>query len=101
VSELRTCKVSYLDSEGIEHAVQVTAETLFEAAALALVAFRNADLLASGAPGQASRLTIRVSAPVATHTVSMQRLAAWLGGAGRTPKEQALKARLNDLLQGE
>jgi hypothetical protein len=51
--------------------VLVTAETLFEAAVLALIAFGNAG----GAPGQAARLTIK--APVATHTVSMQQLNAY------------------------
>ena len=50
VAELRTCTVSYKDLQDIEHAVQVTAETLYEAAALGLAAFRKADLFGGGAP---------------------------------------------------
>jgi hypothetical protein len=99
VAELRTCTVSYKDLQDIEHAVQVTAETLYEAAALGLAAFRKADLFGGGAPAGHAQLTIRVSAPVTIHTLSMQKLNEWLACVGRSPKEQAMKARLNELLQ--
>jgi hypothetical protein len=32
---IRTCRVSFTDSEGLRHSVDVQAETLYEAAALA------------------------------------------------------------------
>ena len=38
---LRTCKVSVSDVDGVEHSVEVTAETLYGAAAAALVAFHD------------------------------------------------------------
>ena len=50
VSELRTCRVSFQDTEGIAHSVGVTAQSLFEAAALAIKAFRAAEWMQSG-PG--------------------------------------------------
>jgi hypothetical protein len=43
-----TCTVSFRDSEGILHSVDVGAETFFEAAMLALKSFREHDC----APGQ-------------------------------------------------
>ena len=39
------CRVSYLDSGNIEHAVDVTADSLFEAAAVAVRAFREGALM--------------------------------------------------------
>jgi hypothetical protein len=39
------CRVSYLDSRNIEHAVDVTADSLFEAAAVAVRAFREGALM--------------------------------------------------------
>jgi hypothetical protein len=50
VPELRTCRVSFQDAAGIAHSVEVTAQSLFEAAALAIKAFRAADWMESG-PG--------------------------------------------------
>jgi len=38
---VRSCRVSILDMDGIKHSVQVTAETLYEAVALGLVAIRE------------------------------------------------------------
>ena len=46
---LRTCKVSVADLEGIEHSVEVTAGTLYEAVAAALAAFREDEGLARSA----------------------------------------------------
>jgi len=38
---LRTCTVSCEDSDGHQHSLEVTAETLYEAVAQALAAFRK------------------------------------------------------------
>jgi hypothetical protein len=39
------CRVSYLDSRNVEHAVDVTADSLFETAAVAVRAFREGALV--------------------------------------------------------
>ena len=39
------CRVTYLDSGNVEHVVEVTADSLFEAAAAAVKAFREGALL--------------------------------------------------------
>src|SRR5712692_3494733 len=50
---VRACKVTYRDAQGVEHTVQVTAQSLFEAVAQALRVFREHDW--SGEPvGSAS-----------------------------------------------
>ena len=39
------CRVSYLDSRNVEHAVDITADSLFEAVAVAVRAFREGALV--------------------------------------------------------
>jgi len=53
------CRVSYLDSRNIEHAVDVTADSLFEAAAIAVRAFREGALVEElPVPGTELRITV-------------------------------------------
>ena len=40
---VRSCKVTIQDMEGVTHTVNVTAETLYEAVALAMAAIRTSD----------------------------------------------------------
>jgi hypothetical protein len=41
VPTARSCSVSFTDSEGITHSVEITASTLFEAAVVAMAEFRR------------------------------------------------------------
>ncbi len=94
---VQTCTVSFRDPSGLEHSVEVTAESLYEAAVLALDAFRAAQLM-EVAPGQATRLAVSVRMPSTTHQVSIGKLCDWVGTSGKSPREQALKVRLRGLL---
>ena len=93
VPTTRTCLVSFTDSEGIRHAVEVAASSLYEAAALAIAEFRRCGFTAN-APGPATRLTVTVQAPATSHEVRLSKIEAWLESGGRSPNEQALKVRL-------
>ena len=95
--ELRSCRVSYQDFDGIRHSVQVTAETLYEAAVLALAEFGRCGF-SDAHTGPATRLTIAVLAPSTSHEISVGKLRAWLDSSGRSPAQQALKTRLRDVL---
>jgi hypothetical protein len=97
VPTARTCHVSFTDSEGIQHAVEVSASTLYEAAALAIAEFRRCGFTVN-APGPATRLAIAVKAPATSHEVRVSKIEAWLESGGRSPNEQALKVRLRELL---
>jgi len=90
---IRSCTVSFDDGTGIRYSVQVTAETMFEAAALALQIFEGAGT----PPGPVAHLEIDAQTPVVKHSVTVQRVKDWLTSGGRTPKEQALKSRLREL----
>jgi len=89
--------VSFTDSEGVKHAVEVAASTLYEAAVLALAEFRRCGFTAV-MPGPATLLNVAVKAPSTSHEVRVSRIEAWLQSDGK-PNEQALKTRLRELLR--
>jgi hypothetical protein len=89
--------VSFTDSEGITHSVSVTASSLFEAAAIGLAEFGRCGF-AEVVLGPATKFTVRVRQPEMSHTVSIARLRSWLAGVGKSPSEQAMKARLRGLV---
>lgn len=91
---LRTCTVSYQDSGGIRHSVDVTAESLFEAAVLGLQLFHAADLV-DCAPGIGTHLEVYVrEGAVVRHEVPVSKLREWLYGVGaKSPKEMVAKER--------
>jgi len=88
------CFVSYLDLSGIRHQVEVEAGSMYEAAALAIRAFREHDC----EPGPLSQLDIEIRTAV-THTLTVKKLHEWLNGGGKTPKEVVVKDRLRELVQ--
>jgi hypothetical protein len=97
VPSARTCLVSFTDSEGVQHAVEVSASTLYEAAALAIAEFRRCGFTAHS-PGPATRLTVTVKAPATSHEVRLSKIESWLQSGGRSPNERAMKVRLRELL---
>src|SRR5258708_32714842 len=66
------CRVSYLDSRNVEHAVDVTADSLFEAA-VAGRAFRE-GALGEELPVTGTELRITVSPLPVQHRVGLQRV---------------------------
>jgi hypothetical protein len=90
---MRSCVVSYLDIEGIRHTVEVEAESLYEAAALAIRAFKQHDW----EPGDLAKLEVEIRSSI-THTVTPKRLREWLKGGARSPKEAVTKERLREML---
>jgi len=88
------CFVSFLDVSGIRHQVEVEATSMYEAAALAIKAFREHDC----EPGSLSQLDIEIRTAV-THTLTVKKLREWLNGGAKTPKEVVIKDRLRELIQ--
>ena len=90
---MASCIVSYLDTEGLRHTVEVEAESLYEAAALAIRIFKQHDC----EPGTISLLEVEIRSSV-THTVTPKKVREWLNGGAKTPKEAVIKERLRSLL---
>jgi len=93
---LRTCRVSVIDSRGVEHAVEVVADSLFEAAALALQVLRNDGW--TEPIGGSTRIQVEVREPITRHAVTLMQIQRWLDGATQSPNERVKKDRLKRLL---
>jgi hypothetical protein len=89
---VRQCQVVIRDSRGCRNEMMtVTAETLFEAAALALRVLSEQGFNADDPAGE---IEVHVSSPDTKHTVPVHRVLAWLESSSPPRKEHALKARL-------
>ena len=76
----RVCDVTVTDARGIQHRVEVTAESLYDAGVLAIAALRRAGW-AEGPGSTGSRLEIEVREPPVKHVVTMAQLQRWADGA--------------------
>lgn len=86
-----------MDIEGVEHTVEVTAESLYEAVARGLAALQ--DAVWAGDIGRSqTTITVVVQQPEVEHKVRMRDFEAWLESDGRSLAEMALKSRLRELL---
>jgi len=98
MGELRRCLVSFRDSGGVEHVAEVTAESLFEAAALGLNQFRRAEWSREASLDTG---TLRVEVCESTfYNVKVAELQAWLKRGGGAPRDiiarQKVRSRLGD-----
>jgi hypothetical protein len=90
---MATCVVSYVDTSGIRHSVEVEADSMYEAAVLGVKVFRQHDC----EPREGSRLEIEVRSSV-VHTLTMRRIHDWLNGGAKTPKEAVMKEKLRGMM---
>jgi hypothetical protein len=84
VCQPRTCTVSFTDSDGFSHSVDVCASTLYEAAVLAIASFRRAGLFDVHV-GPGTQLRVAVKQPEAVHELQFGKLQEWLKGGARSP----------------
>ena len=95
---LKTCSVSCVDLHGIEHGVEVSASSLYEAVAQALRIFRDNEWIDGIGRGQTA-ISVKVKHPETEHTVRVQDFERWLEATPRSPAEMVLKNRLRELLR--
>src|SRR5216683_2923596 len=94
---LRTCRVSCLDSRGVEHMIEVSAQSLYEAVAQALRIFREDDWSEDSRRGPAN-VTVAVKQPEIEHKVRIKDFENWVDSAPRSPADMALKSRLRSII---
>jgi len=95
---LKTCRVSCVDRCGIEHTVEVTAGSLYEAVAQALRIFRDHDWIERIGLGQ-TPILVKVKHPETEHMVRVQDFERWLEASPRSPADMILKNRSRELLR--
>ena len=81
---LRSCTVSLRDIQEVEHSVDVTAETLYEAIAAALAALQKNNWVGELGQGLATVTVIVQQAPI-KHEVKMKDFLSWLGAQDDLP----------------
>jgi hypothetical protein len=94
---LKTCKVSCFDLRGVEHAIEVSAGSVYEAVAQALRIFRDNEWVEDIGRDQ-TPITVKVEHPEIEHTVRVQDFERWLETTPRSPAEMLLKNRLREIL---
>lgn len=98
VGRTRTCLVSFCEAKGHgRFTVEVTAESMFEAAVRALHIFRR-EPWSMDAAYTTGYLEVEVKAPAVQYKVLVDDLERWLTAPGGSPRETALRERLKELL---
>jgi hypothetical protein len=93
----RSCRVTIRDTEGLEHTAQVTASTLYEAIALALVSLRGKEWVA-GIPEGLNPVKVCVTDIPVERTVTMKDFTRWLIREEGSPKDRISRSRVKEIL---
>jgi hypothetical protein len=94
---VRSCRVTTKDMDGVKHTVEVTAETLYEAVALGLVALRGNDWVMGIAQGLNTVQVSVVDIPI-EHSVKIQDFHDWLERSTGAPREISKRLRIKTIL---
>jgi hypothetical protein len=86
----KQCRVSFRDADGIEHAVEVEARTLYEAVGLAIDRFRRCEHVRYEPKGL-HEFTVEPREPGTQHRLTREMFDAWLRRPAGSPAEMALK----------
>jgi hypothetical protein len=95
--ELRSCRVTLSDLAGVEHTVEVTAATLYEAVALGIKAITSDPWTEEIAHGL-NTVRVLAKAPQIEHIVQIQKFQRWLAERGTTPGEMTARAKIREIL---
>jgi hypothetical protein len=91
------CRVTFKDSE-VSHSVEVNADTLYEAVALAVVEFRQ-DKTIPSTPGPTTEFTVAVFRPPVEHTIRLGKVEQWAKPSPKGgPAEMMRRERVRKLL---
>lgn len=93
---VRACTVSFTGVSGVRHSVEVTAESLYEAAVVGLSLLKKDGWVDNVGPG--TELEVKVREPATSHVVTVQQLRRWCDGIAQSPAETIRKAKLKQLL---
>lgn len=92
------CQVSYTDMEGIVHAVEVEAQSLYEAVALAVAEFREDEII-TATPAPMTEFCVTVLRRPVEHRVRFKKVQEWVQPTTKGgPAGIILRERLRKLL---
>jgi len=92
------CRVSFADSEGVLHAIDVEAESLYEAVAIAVSEFKEDPLIADQ-PTTFTEFTVAVYRNPTEHRIRFNQVAKWAEPTTKDgPAGSAKRQRVRTLL---
>jgi hypothetical protein len=97
---VKRCRVSFLDQSGVQHEVEVEGESVYEAAALALLFFRKHDWSAEQSHWTGA-LQVAVQQPAIVHRVNIDQLHSFASSHGSSPKDIIARQKIRAILEGK
>jgi hypothetical protein len=94
---IRSCRVAICDGDGVDHTVQVTASTLYEAIALGLASIRGEEWVGA-IPEGLNTVRVSVTSVPVEHSVKIQDFKTWLERGGGSPRERSDRYRVREIL---
>ena len=94
---VRSCRVTIRDMEGVSHTVEVTASSLFEAVAQGIAAMRGKEWV-DGFPQGTGVVKISVADVRVEHEVRMADFERWLERPSQSPRETVDRQRIRAIL---
>ncbi len=94
---VRSCRVTIEDCDGVNHTVEVTAATLYEAVAQGLTALRGREWV-SGLPQGHNVIKVTVAEVPIEHQVKVIEFTKWLERTGGSPRDVVQRQKIRSIL---
>jgi hypothetical protein len=95
--EVKCCRVTISDREGVAHTVEVTAPTMYEAVALGLKQIQGNEWVEGIATGL-NTVCVAVKNVQVEHTVRIGEFTKWLERRGGSPAEMTRRRKIREIL---
>ena len=95
--QVRSCRVTIQDMDGVSHTVEVTAATLYDAVAQGLAAIRGNEWVGGIAQGL-NVVKVSVADVRVEHAVKLLDFTKWLEKPGGSPREMSDRRRIRAIL---
>jgi hypothetical protein len=92
------CSVAFTDTDGLSHRVHVEAESLYEAVALAIAAFRDDPVVPR--PEAMTEFTVIIERPAVEHRIRLGQVAKWAESTTRDGPAGVMKRQRVKTLLG-
>ena len=95
----KSCRFAIVDLTGVEHALTVSVDSLYEAVARGIAAIRYREWVGDLPLGSGKVRVTVLSETRVDHTVNLAEFQRWLGRKGGTsPREMIQKSKVKEIL---
>jgi hypothetical protein len=86
----KACRVSFTDPNGVDHSVEMLADSLYEADGLGLSLLKK-DGWVKQEPAPLTRILEEVREPATEHSLTLQQLRKWTQSSATSPADRISK----------